>query len=83
MARDVVDVHVTVSLDAASSYTIDDFIAWVRDDPRVGDLLREAQAIVEARGPAAVAARVAEGRHYVGSLPARKGFELMDALRTA
>ena len=62
---------------------IDVVIDWVRRDPRVGDLLREYEAAATARGPAAVAVLVAEGKRFLGALPVRKALALVDALTEA
>ena len=62
---------------------IDVVIDWVRRDPRVGDLLREYEAAATARGPAAVAVLVAEGKRFLGALPVRKALALIDALTEA
>lgn len=78
---DVVDV--TVALAPSSPVTIDSIIAWINRDPRVGDLLREYDDIIHARGPEVVAARVAEGKRFLATLPAGKGDELMSALAAA
>ena len=78
---DVVDV--TVALAPSPPVTIDSIIAWINRDPRVGDLLREYDDIIHARGPEAVAARVAEGKRFLATLPASKAAELMSALAAA
>ena len=78
---DIIDVIVTLA--PSSPPTIDDVIAWIKRDPRVGALLDEYQAIVEAKELEVVAARVAEGKRFLATLPAGKADELMSALAAA
>ena len=76
-------VDVTVSLPPPPPVTIDSIIAWINRDPRVGDLLREYEEIIHARGPEVVAARVDEGKRFLATLPAGKAVELVSALAAA
>lgn len=79
-----VDVHVTLVPELSSrDFSIDDVIAWIQRDPHVGDLLREYEEIVHARGPDVVEAVVAEGKRFLESLPAGKAVELMSACAAA
>ena len=79
-----IDVHVVLAPDLSlRNVNIDVVIDWVRRDPRVGDLLHEAEAVAATRGPEVVAVLVAEGKRFLGALPVRKALALVDALTKA
>ncbi len=83
---DIVDVTVCVAnaVPATAEQTLEDVIAWVERNPRyVGGLLRRHEAAVRLAGPERVAEVEAEGRAYLGRLPAAKALALLKAMRVA
>lgn len=65
---------------ARRNVQLDVLIDWARRQPeQVGALLLQFEAAVAALGPEGVAARVAEGKRFLGALPAAKAQELVDA----
>lgn len=69
-------INVQIALAPDRPLTIDDMIDWLNRDPRAGGLLRQHEAIITAQGPEVVAARVAEGKRFLGALPAVKALAL-------